>query len=157
MCHDSAKFCMTPVHCSTQCCTYQKRIWKRINSGLCALSLLCTTTHSHKPEFFLFHILFWYVQHCTEHCSGVMQNFAELWHIFENAHEFCILNKKFLCLQVECCPKGPYIVYLKPFCCTIIPYTHTIFGTPWGHFGVIREWSYDYETCANRFYGSNIV
>ena len=123
------------------------------NPSLCALSLLCTTTHSHKPEFFLFHILFWYVQHCTEHCTGVMQNFAELWHIFENAHEFCILNKKFLCLQVECCPKGPYIVYLKPFCCTIIPYTHTIFGAPKGHFLTIKEWSYDYETYANRFYG----
>ena len=62
----SGMVCSFCIQCCTLCTTYQKRIWKRKKSGLCALSLLCTTIHSHRLEFSSSQILSWNVQHCMQ-------------------------------------------------------------------------------------------
>ena len=74
--------CSFCIHYCTLCTTYQKRIWKRKNSGLCECAVVHSSDKAHKPESILFHILFWYVQHWVEQCTGVMQNFTESWHNF---------------------------------------------------------------------------
>ena len=143
-----------------------KREFEKRKIRVCVSVLLYTVMTKHTNQIFS-SCIFSYDMLCTR-CSNECRKSrgpstiqstvcARPIEILAYVVKVCILNKKFLCLQVECCLKDPYRVYLKPFCCTIIPYTHTIFGAPKGHFLTIREWSYDYETYANRFYGSNIV
>ena len=109
-------------------------------------NMLCTTTHSHKPEFFLSQIFSWLCSSVYSTECGVMQNFAELWHNFENAVIFYILNKIFLCLQVECSLWQSYDMGLQQFLLLHYPKYPYNECYPKGAFlghqgGVVRLWN----------------
>ena len=79
--HDSSRVLYTVLHISRENMREEK-FW-----FVCFVpaNMLCTTTHSHKPEFVLSQIFSWLCSSVYSTECGVMQNFAELWHNFENA------------------------------------------------------------------------
>ena len=152
---------MSPVQCSIQCCTYIKRKCERGKILVCVSELLstaCLQQQSTQTRIFLSHIFSW----CM--CSSVYSTELESCKILQSLDTISkmLLNFTFwikcFCVCKWNVTSDSHMTWgYNNFCITIIPYTRRKNGTPWGHFRVIREGSYDYKTHANRFYGSNIV
>ena len=160
LCHNSAKFCMTSVKCSTQCCTYQEKIWERKNSGLCAMSLqiccaqqLTHTNQNFSSLKFSLDCAAVYTAQNVESCK-ILQSYDTI----SKMQLYFTFSIKYFCVCKWNVPSDSHMTWgCNNFCSSIIPSTHTMNATQRGHFWVIREGSYDYETHGNRFYGSNIV